>query len=137
MVANEQQRTVTIEATRERLWMGWLTEAHGYLENTEDVYIRNADQAEAEAALDLLAQVNRGYTGPDNLVDPSRVSRPQYWTDGMESAISVEYVQAVEGLVIDGVLYVPARHWYLPEHARAEYDERVAEWAGRHDSDRS
>ncbi|TAJ17505.1 MAG: hypothetical protein EPO65_10980 [Dehalococcoidia bacterium] len=124
-----------MEATRERLWMGWLTEAHGYLENTEDVYIRNAEQTQAEAALDLLAQVNRGYTGPDNRVDPSLVTKPQYWTDDLESAISVEYVQEVEGLVIDGVLYVPARHWYTPEHARAEYDERVAEWAKERDGD--
>lgn len=131
MVTNKPQVTLTVEAVRERLWMGWLTEAHGYLENSEDVYIREADQAQAEAALDLLAQVNRGYAGPDNRVDPSLVTKPQYWTEGQESAISVEYVHEVEGLVIDGVLYVPARSWYTPEHARAEYEERVAEWAAQ------
>lgn len=128
MVA-ERRETATVEAIRERLWMGWLTEAHGYLENSEEIYIRNADQAQAEAALDLLAQVDRGYAGPDNLVDPSRVTRPQYWTAGEESAITVEYVHEVEGLVINGVLYVPATHTHTPASARAEYDERVAEWA--------
>lgn len=125
----DEQRAVTVEVTRERLWMGWLTEAHGYLENTEDVYVRDADEAQARSALDLLAQVNRGYAGPDNLVDPSGITKPQYWTDGQESTISIDYVQEVEGLVIGGVLYVPARHWYTPEDARVEYDERVAEWA--------
>lgn len=128
MVA-ERRETVTVEATRERLWMGWLTEAHGYLENTEFVYIRDADEAQARLSLDLLAQVNRGYAGPNNLVDPSRITRPKYWTEGEESATFVEFVQEVEGLVIDGVLYAPARHWYTATHVRAEYEERVAEWA--------
>jgi hypothetical protein len=128
MVANEQQRTVTVEATRERLWMGWLTEAHGYLENSEEIYIRDADEAQARSALDLLAQVDRGYAGPENLVDPSRVTKPMYWTDGEESAITVEYVHEVEGLRIDGVLYVPATHTHTPASARAEYEERVADW---------
>lgn len=129
MVANEQQRTVMVEATRERLWMGWLTEAHGDLENNEEIYIRDADQAQAGAALDLLAQVNRGYAGPENQVDPSGVLKPMYWTDGEQSAIYVDYVHEVEGLVINGVLYVPARHTHTPASARAEYEERVAEWA--------
>lgn len=120
---------VLLEATRERVWLGWLTEAHGYLENTEFVYVRHADEAQARLSLDLLAQVNRGYAGPENLLDPSHVTRPKYWTEGEESAIFVEHVQEVDGLVIDGVLYVPARHWYTPEHVRAEYNARVAEWA--------
>lgn len=131
MVTNERRDTLQVEAVRERLWMGWLTEAHGYLENSEDVYIRDADEAQARIALDLLAQVNRGYAGPNNLLDPSRVTKPKYWTEGEESAICVEYVHEVEGLVIDGVLYVPARNWYTPEHAHAEYEERVAEWAAQ------
>lgn len=129
MVASERRDTVTVEATRERLWMGWLTEAHGYLENTEFVYVRDADEAEARLSLDLLAQVNRRYAGPENLLDPSRVTKPMYWTDGEESAICVEYVHEVEGLRINGVLYVPATHTHTPASARAEYEERVTEWA--------
>lgn len=129
MTTDSRTQTITVEAIRERLWLGWLTEAHGYLENSEEIYIRGADQAQAEAALDLLAQVDRGYAGPENLVDPSRVTKPMYWTDGQESAITVEYVREVEGLVIDGILYVPATHTHTPASARAEYEERVAEWA--------
>lgn len=123
----EREPETLLSARRERLWMGWLTESHGYLENSEEIYIRDADQAQAETALDLLAQVNRGYAGPDNLVDPFG-GAPQYWTPGEESAISVEYVREVEGLVVDGVLYVPTTHCYTPAHAQAEYDERVTEW---------
>ncbi len=134
MVA-ERRETVTVEATRERLWMGWLTEAHGYLENSEEIYIRHADQEQARTALDLLAQVNRGYAGPENLLDQSRVTRPKYWTAGEESAICVEYVHEVDGLLIDGVLYVPATIVHTPASARAEYEERVAEWAVEHEDD--
>jgi hypothetical protein len=123
-----QEAEMPVLARRERLWMGWLTEAHGYLENTEFVYVRDADEAQAKEALDLLAQVNRGYAGPDNLLDPSRVTRPMYWTSGLESAIQVDYVHEVEGLVIDGILYVPATHVHTPDTARAEYEERVTEW---------
>ncbi len=116
----------TVVARRERLWLGWLTESHGYLENNEEIYVRHASQAEAEAALDLLAQVNRGYAGPENLVDPG--GAPFYWTPGEESAIRVEYVREVEGLAINGALYVPATHVHTPASARAEYEERVTDW---------